>query len=193
LERVARLASRNEHKLWELQQVLPGWELALLEAGDDYPVEEGRTYYDNARAKAHFGRRVAGPGIWVLGEDSGLEVNGLGGGPGINSSRFAPDGDFVGRLLDALSGIEDDGRSARYVCELVCLAPGGEEYRGTGTLHGRIADHARGSEGFGYDPVFVPDGESESVAELGNDWKARGSHRARAAASLREAIEGQGR
>jgi XTP/dITP diphosphohydrolase len=188
LERVARLASRNEHKLRELQQVLPGWELALLEADDDYPVEEGRTYYDNARAKARFGIQVAGPGIWVLGEDSGLEVNGLGGGPGINSSRFAPDGDFVGRLLDALSGIEDDARRARYVCELVCLAPGGEEYRGTGTLPGTIADRARGAEGFGYDPVFVPDGESESVAELGNAWKARHSHRARAAASLGEAI-----
>jgi XTP/dITP diphosphohydrolase len=189
LERVARLASRNEHKLWELQQVLPGWELALLEA-DDYPAEEGRTYYDNARAKAHFGRRVAGAGVWVLGEDSGLEVNGLDGGPGINSSRFAPDGDFVGRLLDALSGTQDDARRARYVCELVCLAPGGEEYRGTGTLHGTIADHARGSEGFGYDPVFVPEGESESVAELGNDWKARHSHRARAATALCEAIDG---
>jgi XTP/dITP diphosphohydrolase len=115
-------------------------------------------------------------------------VNGLGGGPGINSSRFAPDGDFVGRLLDALSGIEDDARRARYVCELVCLSPGGEEYRGTGTLVGTIADQARGAEGFGYDPVFVPDGESESVAELGNDWKARRSHRARAAAALGEAI-----
>jgi XTP/dITP diphosphohydrolase len=186
LERIA-LASRNEHKLRELRQVLPGWNLIQLEA-EDYPPEEGETYYDNARGKARFGRRLAGPAVWVLGEDSGLEVTGLGGGPGVDSSRFAPDGDFVGRLLAALSEVAGEGRRARYVCELVCVAPSGDEFRGTGALHGSIADEARGTGGFGYDPVFVPDGHSETVAELGNEWKAGHSHRARAAAALREAI-----
>jgi XTP/dITP diphosphohydrolase len=75
-------------------------------------------------------------------------------------------------------------RRARYVCELVALAPDGFEYRGTGTLEGRIVDEPRGSEGFGYDPIFVPDGEERTVAELGNDWKRINSHRARAAAQL---------
>lgn len=172
--------------------MLPGWNLTLLEA-DDYPPEEGATYYDNARLKAYFGRGRAGEAAWVLGEDSGLEVEGLGGGPGITSSRFAPAGDFVARLLEALDGVEGDGRRARYVCELVCIPPSGDEFRGTGTLHGTIAGDARGGAGFGYDPVFVPEGHSETVAELGDAWKGRHSHRARAAAALREAIDAAAR
>jgi XTP/dITP diphosphohydrolase len=178
------LASRNEHKLRELQEVLPGWELRLLEA-DDYPPEVGSTYYDNALAKARFARKLAERDVWVLGEDSGIEVEGLGGGPGIVSSRFAPEGDFVGRLLAALDGVEGDGRRARYVCELVVLTGQGEEMRGTGVLEGVVAHDPRGSEGFGYDPVFVPEGEARTVAELGDRWKAAHSHRARAAGALR--------
>ena len=188
-KRRLRLASRNEHKLRELQEALPGLELTLLEAGE-FPPEDGATYYDNARSKARFGRTVGESDVWVLGEDSGLEVEGLGGGPGVTSSRFAPDGDFVGRLLEALRGVEGHPRRARYICELVCLSPQEEEFRGTGALEGTIANEPRGSEGFGYDPIFVPDGESKSVAILGNRWKAEHSHRARAARALREAIEG---
>jgi XTP/dITP diphosphohydrolase len=78
------------------------------------------------------------------------------------------------------------------VSELVAVAPGGEELRGTGTLDGRIGDEPRGAEGFGYDPIFVPDGEERTVAELGNDWKARNSHRARAAHALLEEIDAAG-
>lgn len=81
-----------------------------------------------------------------------------------------------------LAGVED--RRARYVCELVALSPEGEELRGTGTLEGTIAQAPRGGEGFGYDPVFVPVGETKTVAELGNEWKSRNSHRARAAREL---------
>jgi XTP/dITP diphosphohydrolase len=80
------------------------------------------------------------------------------------------------------------GRRARYVCELVAAGPDGEELRGTGTLAGRIADAPGGAEGFGYDPIFVPDGEERTVAELGNAWKLRNSHRARAAGALRDAF-----
>jgi XTP/dITP diphosphohydrolase len=185
---VAKLASRNEHKLQELREALPGWELRPLEA-DEYPAEEGRTYYENARTKARFGRGYAEADVWVLGEDSGLEVEGLGGGPGVTSSRFAPAGDFVERLLAALEGIEGAGRRARYVCELVGISPEREEFRGTGVLEGSIAGEPRGSEGFGYDPVFVPDGETKAVAELGNDWKARYSHRARAGRALSDRID----
>jgi XTP/dITP diphosphohydrolase len=189
LERIAaKLASRNVNKLRELRHALSDWDLDLLGA-DDYPPEEGETYYDNARGKARFGRTVAEPEDWVLGEDSGLEVDALAGGPGVTSSRFAPAGDFVERLLGELEGVEGEARRARYVCELVCLSPDGEEVRGTGTLTGSIAHEARGSEGFGYDPVFVPEGETKTVAELGNEWKAAHSHRARAAGALRDAME----
>ena len=175
----ARLASRNEHKLRELRAALPGWEIELLDA-DEFPAEEGPTYYDNARAKARFGQLIGESDVWMLGEDSGLEVRALDGGPGLRSARWAEDP--IDRLLSELAGAEE--RRARYVCELVCLSPELEEFRGTGVLEGRIAEEPRGSEGFGYDPVFVPEGEGQTVAELGDDWKARNSHRARAAAAL---------
>ena len=120
----------------------------------------------------------------MLGEDSGIEVAALGGAPGIESARWAGDG--VARLLAELDGVED--RRARYVCELVALSPDGEEIRGSGMLEGTIAHAPRGGEGFGYDPVFVPRGETRTVAELGNEWKAANSHRARAAAALTRAV-----
>ncbi len=180
----AVLASANPHKLEELTAALPGWELELL--GDvEFPPEDGDTYVDNARIKARFGRGLVDAGAWVLGEDSGIEADGLGGRPGVHSARFA-DGDPVGRLLAELDGVDE--RDARYVCELLALAPDGTERRGTGTLEGRIVHEPRGSEGFGYDPIFVPNGEELTVAELGDGWKRTNSHRARAAQALRAAL-----
>ena len=176
----ARLASGNPHKLEELRAALPGWELDLLDTDREYPPEDGATYYENARAKAAFGRESATGDEWVLGEDSGIEVAALGARPGIASARWAADG--VAQLLVELDGVED--RRARYVCELVALGPDGEERRGTGTLAGTVTTERRGDEGFGYDPIFVPAGEDRTVAELGNDWKRANSHRARAAATL---------
>lgn len=178
----AQLASRNAHKARELERLLQGWEIGVL-AAEDYPAETGATYYDNALAKAQFGRLRAPRDVWVLGEDSGIEVAGLGGSPGVHSSRSAA-GDEVGWMLRALADVDAEGRRARYVCELVALGPAGEELRGTGTLSGRIAPKASGEEGFGFDPVFVPDGETRTVAELGDDWKAQHSHRAEAARAL---------
>jgi len=159
---------------------LPGWELELLEPDRDYPPENGATYYENARAKAVFGREWASEDEWVLGEDSGIEVAALGGRPGIASARWAGDG--VAQLLTELDGVDD--RRARYVCELVAHGPVGEERRGTGILEGTVATGRRGDEGFGYDPIFVPTGEERTVAELGNVWKRANSHRARAAAAI---------
>ncbi len=184
----ARLASRNANKARELERLLPNWRIEALEAAD-YPAEDGRTYYDNARGKALFGRTRAAPDEWVLGEDSGIEVAALGGGPGVQSARSGGD-DPVGWLLHALGGSED--RRARYVSELVIVSPAGDEIRGTGTLEGRIAAEPSGTEGFGFDPIFVPAGEERTVAELGNDWKRENSHRARAARALLGAL-GQAR
>jgi len=162
---------------------LPGWELELLGAAE-FPPEEGDTYYENARGKAEFGRSLAGPEAWTIGEDSGIELAALGGAPGMRSARWADDG--VARALEELADVDD--RRARYVCELVALAPAGEERRGTGILDGTIAEERRGSEGFGYDPIFIPDGEAQTVAELGNAWKREHSHRALAARALRSAF-----
>ena len=182
----ARVASKNPGKLRELRRALEGWELEPL-AAEDYPPETGETYYENALAKARFGREIAGRPRWVLGEDSGVEIEGLGGGPGVTSSRWAA-GREAERALEELAGVEDEGRRARYVCELVALSPERNEARGTGTLEGRIALEPRGDEGFGFDPVFVPEGEERTVAELGNEWKRGNSHRARAARALRDTI-----
>jgi len=182
----ATLCSRNAHKARELEALLPGWTIAPLDR-DDYPPETGATYYENARLKAEFGRTHSGG--WVLAEDSGLEVDGLGGRPGVHSARYAAEGaPAIAKLLAELGNA--DVRTARYVSELVLVAPDGGELRGIGTLDGRIAREPRGSEGFGYDPVFVPAGEERTVAELGNGWKALNSHRARAAQALLRALAG---
>ena len=182
MARLARLCSHNRDKLRELRAALPGWDVDLLDGGT-FPPEEGETYYDNASAKARFGRATGRGDAWMIGEDSGIEVKGLGGRPGVQSARFGGD-DPVGRLLGEVAGIQGEGRRARYVCELVALSPAGDEVRGTGVLEGRIAYEPHGSEGFGYDPIFVPDGETQTVAELGDEWKRANSHRARAAAAL---------
>jgi XTP/dITP diphosphohydrolase len=179
----AILASANPHKLAELRAALPGWGIELLGAAD-YPPEDGASYDENARGKARFGRGLAPAGAWVLGEDSGIEVAALGGAPGVASARWADDG--VARLLAELDGVED--RRARYVCELVALSPEWEEVRATGILEGTVTRERRGDEGFGYDPVVVPEGEQRTVAELGNTWKSLYSHRARAAQALAAAL-----
>jgi XTP/dITP diphosphohydrolase len=177
------LASRNPDKLRELRRALPGWEIELLDAPAE-PVEDGGGFLENARIKARHGRGYASPSDWVVGEDSGIEVAALGGRPGVESARWAEDG--VARMLEELRGIED--RRARYVCRLVALAPDGSEVDVSGVLEGSIATGPRGSEGFGYDPIFVPLGEDRTVAELGNAWKAGRSHRAQAALALAERL-----
>jgi XTP/dITP diphosphohydrolase len=178
------LASQNPHKLDELRRALPGAEVTALER-DDPPPEDGETFEDNARIKARFARAHAEPDAWALGEDSGIEATALDGRPGVHTARWAA-GDPVGRMLAALEGLAE--RRARYVCVLVALAPDGREVVARGTLEGTIAETAAGEEGFGFDPVFVPEGESATVAQLGDAWKRAHSHRARAAAKLAAAL-----
>jgi XTP/dITP diphosphohydrolase len=184
----ATLASQNPHKLAELRDAFPGWALEAL-AADGWPEETGATYEENARLKAGFARARVDVG-WVLGEDSGIECAALGGEPGLHSARWAPAGTQADALLERLEGEPD--RRARMVAVLVALSPGGEELVGAGELEGTIAAARRGDGGFGYDPVFVPDGFTQTVAELGEGWKAEHSHRARAARSLLEALGRRG-
>ena len=180
------LASANPHKLEELRRALSGWEIELVAAGDP-PPEDGLTYEDNARIKARWGRAHAPSDAWAVGEDSGIEAFALGGGPGVHTARWAA-GDPVGRMLEALDGLDE--RAARYVCVIVAIAPDDRELVARGTLEGTIAPTAAGDEGFGFDPVFVPVGESRTVAELGDAWKQRHSHRARAATELARLLRG---
>jgi XTP/dITP diphosphohydrolase len=188
LTRRARLASQNANKLGELRGALPGWEISPL-VSDAWPEETGATYEENARLKALFGRGLAGPGEWVLGEDSGIECDALGGEPGLHSARWAPRGDQADALLERLG--DESSRGARMVAWLVAVAPDGSEVVGSGVLEGSIALGRRGTGGFGYDPIFVPAGEERTVAELGDDWKREHSHRGRAAASLEAAVRGR--
>ena len=181
------LASGNAHKLEELRRILPELELEAL-GRDDAPAEDGDTYEANARIKARWGRRHAPPDAWALGEDSGIEVEALGGRPGIHSARW--DAEPVTRLLTELR--DGDDRGCRYRCVMVALSAAGDELVAEGELAGSVATEARGAGGFGYDPIVIPTGESLTVAELGDDWKARNSHRARAARALAELIVGSG-
>jgi XTP/dITP diphosphohydrolase len=174
------LASGNAHKLEELRRALPGFEIELL-GRDDPPAEDGATYADNARIKARWGRTHTPEDAWAVGEDSGIESVALGGAPGVRTARWAA-GDPVGRMLEALTC--EPGRAARYVCVMVAIAADGRELVAEGTLQGSIAREGSGDEGFGFDPVFVPEGERRTVAALGDAWKREHSHRARAARTL---------
>ena len=166
-----------------MRDALPELDLELLRT--DYPPEDGATYRDNALIKARHGRAVGPAERWMLADDSGIELAALGGAPGVLTARWAG-GRHVERALEALADSAD--RDARYVCELVAISPDGEELYGTGVLEGRIADSPAGDGGFGFDPVFVPAGETQTVAELGDAWKAEHSHRALAARDLRSAL-----
>ena len=177
----ATLASQNRNKLGELRAALPDWEIEPL-AALEWPTEDGETYEANARLKARFGRTLAAPDEWVLGEDSGIECAALNGAPGLHSARWAPTGDQADALLERRAGERD--RRAQMVTVLVAISPDGEERVGAGVLEGTIATARRGTSGFGYDPVFVPDGYGQTCAELGEDWKNKNSHRARAAKAL---------
>jgi XTP/dITP diphosphohydrolase len=178
------LCTQNEHKLGEFRELFPDWELAPL-AADEFPPEDGDTYLDNARIKARFGRLLAPPEAWVLADDSGIELDALEGGPGVLTARWAGD-EHVAKALAALDGAAT--RRARYVCELVLISPERVEFRGTGVLAGHVAERASGDAGFGFDPVFVPDGHEQTTAALGDRWKSEHSHRALAARALRDSL-----
>ena len=186
------IATMNTGKLLEYERLLaevPGLELetmaALPEAID--VVEDRDTFRGNALKKAMEIATVAG--MPCLADDSGLEVDALGGGPGVYSARYAGEGstdsENNAKLLDELSGIADDERTARFKCAIVIVDQSGRELAmAEGACEGRIGSEPRGSHGFGYDPLFVPEGYAQTMAELGPETKNEISHRAKAAAKL---------
>jgi XTP/dITP diphosphohydrolase len=191
------VATRSAHKLRELRELLALGHGELITLDDlgvvEEPVEDGATFEANAAIKARFGLRASG--LPTLADDSGLEVDALGGGPGVRTRRYAgedaTDEANNAKLLAALHGLPPDRRGARYVCVLALALPEGVGPRGgvalvmtRGTCRGRIAAGSRGSGGFGYDPIFEPAAEPPGGRTLGL-WspaeKNRISHRARAA------------
>ncbi|HEX4908037.1 MAG TPA: non-canonical purine NTP pyrophosphatase [Actinomycetes bacterium] len=204
------LASANRGKLRELRAILEGLPVELVGldgagAGEPPEVEEtGDTFLENALLKA---RAYAGwSGLAAVADDSGLEVDALGGAPGVRSARYAGQGASdqanLDKLLAELTGVPPERRTARFRCSAVLVDPG----RGSGGLkpgppenrgewhaeaawEGRLLDAPRGTGGFGYDPVFVPDGWDRTSAEVDQATKDAASHRGKAFRALRPAIE----
>ena len=182
------LATRNEHKLRELREALPGVELDPLPPAVELPPEEWRSFAENALGKARAAH--AGTGRATIADDSGIEAYGLGGQPGVRSARYAGDGatdeQNLAKLLEEV-GRQDDRRVA-YVCVIALVDQGGNESIFEGRAEGTLATEPRGSGGFGYDPAFVPDerahGDERTMAELTPAEKNAISHRGRAARAL---------
>ncbi|WII72328.1 RdgB/HAM1 family non-canonical purine NTP pyrophosphatase [Bdellovibrio sp. 22V] len=183
------IATGNKGKLSEYKQLFR--EIADLKvfSQGDLPSftprpEDGKTFEDNARIKAKTLRAVKN-NVWVLGEDAGLVVEGLNGLPGIHSARYAgpkaSDSENVAKLLKMMTLKPMQNRNAKFVCTTVVYTPTGEEWVFTGEMKGTIASKPAGLHGFGYDPVFIPEGQTQTLAELGAGFKAQHSHRAQAA------------
>lgn len=187
------VASNNAHKASEIENELSidGWQFKTLrELGiSSDPDENADSFLGNARIKAYAARKASG-GRAVIADDSGLEVDALDGAPGVYSSRYAgqdaTDDDNNEKLLAALAGVPDEKRTARFVCTLVFVDEDGTEFVARGTVEGRIGYAPRGTEGFGYDPLFYPSDFSgrKTFSEVTQDEKAEVSHRGRALREL---------
>jgi XTP/dITP diphosphohydrolase len=185
------IATTNAGKLREFERMLAGLGIELVSLRDcpEAPAieEDADTYAGNARKKALTLARWSG--LPALADDSGLEVDALNGQPGVRSARYAgPErGDAANRakLLQALAGVPESRRGARFRAVIVVAEPSGAMLEASGVCEGRIAGEERGAGGFGYDPVFVVDAEGRTMAELEDSRKDELSHRGRAIASLR--------
>ncbi len=191
------MATNNANKLREAKEILSPLGIEVLSLADiDIdcdPDENGATFAENAEIKAEavynaiadkYGKNMA-----VFADDSGLCVDALGGRPGVHSARYAPKGQECARLLDELTGVPDEKRTARFVCSIVFLDKTGQTYEVKGTCEGMIGHEERGTNGFGYDPVFVVG--NKTMAEMTSDEKNAVSHRGAAMNRLYRLLEGK--
>jgi len=192
------LATRNPHKLRELARICATWPVTWVTVDNHDPAvfpdveETGDTYLENASLKA---RAVAAAlGLPALADDSGIEVDALGGRPGPRSARFAgeqaTDPQNLQALIQAIRGVPGSGRSARYRCVAALAMPDGEVMHAEAVCEGTLRSAPVGSGGFGYDPIFVPVGWETTMAGLTDEQKDRISHRGRAFRALLEVLEG---
>jgi XTP/dITP diphosphohydrolase len=179
------MATTNRGKAAELKRILGEVEIELLSlerGAETESIEAGATFTENALLKARFYH--ARSGLITIADDSGLEVDALGGAPGLYSARYgATDAERIARLLDDLKGVPEEGRTARFVCAAAIVWEGGERVF-TGEVRGRITFEPRGENGFGYDPIFYFEPAGMTFAEMTRDEKSRVSHRGRAFARL---------
>ncbi len=187
------LATRNEGKVREFQKLLGSFidRVLYLKDFEDIPeiVEDGETFRENALKKARVVTEYTGRA--VIADDSGLEVDALGGSPGVYSARYAGEGatdrENIDKLLGEMSGVEN--RKANFVCYLALVLPGGEEHVVSGKCFGEITKAPRGEGGFGYDPVFFVPSKNRTMAELSPEVKNSISHRANAMRALAELFD----
>lgn len=184
----AVFASRNRHKAEQVARLLEGVDLVSLDdVAPDLKLEEPfETFEENALAKA---RTVyAATGLPAVADDSGIEVDALGGAPGVRSARYAgevaTDRENNAKLVEQLRDVPEEQRTCRYRCVAAYVGPGGTEVVSTGTCEGTVVLEPRGSMGFGYDPHVVPEGETRTMAEMSLEEKLAFSHRGRAFRAL---------
>ncbi len=189
------IATGNRGKIAEIARLLdniPGWELLTPDRAGPFPevFEDGATFEENAVKKAR--ELCAHTGHAAVADDSGLEVDALGGRPGVFSARYAgdnaTDADRNAKLLREMNGVPEGKRTARFVCVIALALPDERLYLARGVCEGSIAREPRGSAGFGYDPVFVPAGRTVAMAELSPDEKNAISHRGAALRELRSIL-----
>ncbi len=189
------LASSNQHKIEELQQMLAGLNIEVISLDDvpDMPIieEDGKTFSENASKKARL--TAMHTGYTCLADDSGLVVDALGGQPGVYSARFAgeeaDDRKNNHKLLQMLQGVEGEKRRARFICVIAISNPQGKVCTVEGKCEGWINYEERGIGGFGYDPLFIPEGCTQTFAELSREEKNRISHRGQALLKARTLLE----
>lgn len=185
------IGSRNTKKIAEIEMILAGLDVEVVPLPPNSPdvTEDGATFHENARKKASELAEFLGE--YVLSDDSGLEVLSLDGLPGVHSARFAGehgnDAKNIKKLLSLMEGHDD--RQAAFRCVIALADPGGIILTAEGSCTGTIAREPRGSGGFGYDPVFVPDGRTETFAELLPETKNRLSHRGQALKAFKSRLE----
>lgn len=181
------LASRNAHKLVEVRQILGREDIDLSPGNLGDPVEDDVTFAGNALIKARYVAERTGEA--VIADDSGLCVDVLGGSPGVFSARWCgrhgADDENTDLLLGQLNVVGDDLRQAKFVCAAVYVSPGQPDIIATGIMPGRLIRERRGKGGFGYDPIFVPDGYEQTAAELTSREKNSISHRGQAFRALK--------
>ena len=187
------LATRNPHKIRELLRICSAWPVGWVTVEDHDPsgfpdvAETGDTYRENAELKAL--AVAAAQGVPALADDSGIEVDALGGRPGVRSARYAGEGasdeQNLAELIRAIRGVPSGGRTARYRCIALLATPDGAIVDAEGTCEGTLITPPRGSGGFGYDPIFLPEGWDRTMAEISAEDKDRISHRGRAIRELR--------
>jgi XTP/dITP diphosphohydrolase len=190
------LATANKGKFQEILSILSDLRISFLSIssflGHVATIESGLTYAENASAKARAAAQLAG--MWALADDSGLEIDALGGQPGPHSSRFlgpgATDRDRNQRILELLEGIPVERRTASFHCTVALAGPGRELFLTHGICEGIIAQVPAGDEGFGYDPIFIIPERGVTMASLPLDLKNRISHRARAIEKTKRLLQG---